>query len=52
MAGQGRPRRSGVSLNRSGGAGLLVLALELGALEPAEEVLNPEAMAVLSDQSR
>jgi hypothetical protein len=40
-----RPRRNGASLIRSGGAGLLVLALE-----PAEEVLNPEAIAVLGDQ--
>ena len=36
------PRRSGASLLRSGCAGLLVLALELWALEPAQEVLNPE----------
>ena len=50
MAGQGRSRRSGASLIRSGGSALLVLALELWALEPAQEVLNPEAMAVLGDQ--
>jgi hypothetical protein len=45
-----RPRRSGASLIRSGVAGLLVLALELWSLEPAQEVLDPEAMALLSDQ--
>ncbi len=50
MAGQGRSRRSGASLIRSGGACLLVLALELWALEPAQEILNPEAMAVFGDQ--
>lgn len=45
-----RPRHSGASLLRSGCAGLLVLALELWALEPGQEVLNPEAMALLGDQ--
>jgi hypothetical protein len=44
-------RRSGASLIRSGGAGLLVLVLELWALESGQEVLNPKAMAVLGDQS-
>ena len=45
-----RPRRSGASLLRSGCAGLPVVALGLWALEPAQEVLNPEAMALLGDQ--
>ena len=45
MAGPIRPRHSGASLIRSGGAGLQVLALE-----PADEVLNPEPMALLTDQ--
>ena len=45
-----RSRRSGASLIRSGGAGLLVMALELWALEPAQEVLNPEPVSLLGDQ--
>ena len=49
-AGPIRPRCIGTSLIRLGVAGLLVVALELCALEPAQEVLNPEAMVVLGDQ--
>lgn len=49
-AGPRRTSHSGASLIRPGGAGLLVLAQETLALEPAEEVLNSEAMALLGDQ--